>query len=184
MLYSSVNSPKPVCHPSDSLAFVMRASRHEVGGSWSIYNQWQWKRFTCCRQHRAMLIGRWYVLDCQDRSGQSGARWTNRGGWHGRKRRLNWKGRGTWGGRRRVELSCHSVVGRRLFGSSVWRESAVGRAADCWTGSQACFNYQQLASLWRACLLTRWSVTTAVAMPLKLFSGSLCQMIPALHWQR
>ena len=58
VLYSSVNSaPKPVCRPSDSLAFVMRASRHEVGGSWSIYNQWQWKRFTCCRQHRAMLIG-------------------------------------------------------------------------------------------------------------------------------
>ena len=58
VLYSSVNSaPKPVRHPSNSLAFVMRASRHEVGGSWSIYNQWQWKRFTCC-QHRAMLIGR------------------------------------------------------------------------------------------------------------------------------
>ena len=34
VLYSSVNSaPKPVCHPSDSLAFIMRASRHEVGGS-------------------------------------------------------------------------------------------------------------------------------------------------------
>ena len=42
VLYSSVNSaPKPVCRPSDSLAFVMRASQHEACGSWSIYNQWQ-----------------------------------------------------------------------------------------------------------------------------------------------
>ena len=85
VLYSSVNSaPKHVCHPADSLAFVMRASRHEVGGLWSIYNQWQWKCFTCCRQHRAMLIGRWYVLDCQDRSGQSGGSTVNE------QRRLAW----------------------------------------------------------------------------------------------
>ena len=54
------------------------------------------------------------VLDCQEWAKRplaaSGARWTNRGGWHGRERRLNWKGRGMWGGRRRVLLSCHSVV--------------------------------------------------------------------------
>jgi len=34
MLYSSVNgAPQTICPSSDSLVFVMRASRHEVGGS-------------------------------------------------------------------------------------------------------------------------------------------------------
>jgi len=139
----------------------MRASQHEACGSWSIYNQWQWKRFICCRQHRAMLIGHWYMLDCQEWEKRplaaSGARWTNRGGWRGRKSRLNWKGKGTWG---REEWSSVVIASTWLFGSSVWRESAVGRAADCWTGNQACFNYQQLASLTNdthACLhIDRW----------------------------
>jgi len=46
VFYSSVNSaPKPVCPSSNSLVFVMRASQHEAGGLWSMYNQRQWKPF-------------------------------------------------------------------------------------------------------------------------------------------
>jgi len=148
---------------SDSLAFVLRVSQHEVGGSWLIYNQRQWKCFTCCQKHRAVPIGRWYVLDCQEWAKRplaaSRAQWMNRGGWHGCKRRLNWKGRGTWGGRRRVELSCHSVVVGSLGRSCdvlLGGRLTVGRVAT----SQACFNYQQLASLTNdvhACLhVNRW----------------------------
>ena len=33
-------------------------------------------------------------------------------------------------------------------------------------------------------LSLRWLVTTMITMPLKFFIGSLCQMIPALRWQR
>jgi len=139
---------------SDALAFVMR---QKAGGSWPIYRQQQC--FSCRLQQRAMPLRRWrrFVSDCQEWAKQplaaNKARWTNGGGLHGRKRRLSWKGRGTWEGRRIVELSC-----------------------SCHT--------VVVSSFGRSCLhVDRWPRQLQITMSLKFFSGSLCQMIPALCWQ-
>ena len=77
------------------------------------------------------------------------------------------------------QLSYHH---RRLFRWIVWRKAAVGRAADCLTGMLQ-LSTVRIIDQWRARLLTHWSVTMTVTIPLKFFSGSLCHMIRALRWQ-
>ena len=130
------------------------------------------------------------VLDCQEWAKRplaaSGARWTNRGGWRGHKGSLIGREgeRGEAGSFRSVVVGSfgRSCDVSQLLGG--WL--TAGRVAT----SQACFNNQQLASLWRARLLTSWSVTTAVAMPLKLFSGWSLHRIgsvtlpPTTQWLR
>jgi len=141
----------------------------------------------CCRrQQRGMPLWHRFVSDCQEWAKRplaaSGAQWRNREGWHGRISRLNWKERGTWGDRRRAQFSQLSYHHRRLFRWIVWRKAAVGRAADCLTGMLQ-LSTVRIIDQWRARLLTHWSVTMTVTIPLKFFSGSLCHMIRALRWQ-